>query len=135
MNKQKRFLLLLAIAAGLLGSVFILSRSSSDPENSGQNISREQKASLSLELSGQKERFDVSKYVGKTALEATLESVDAEVQGSGENAFVVSIAGKKVDSQKKEFWELVINGQSAQVGAGSYIIMSGDSLEWKLSTY
>jgi hypothetical protein len=72
---------------------------------------------------------------GKTALDLTKQVAKVETKGKGENAFVISIDGKVADSAKKEFWELLINGKSAEVGAGSYKIKDGDKIEWRISTY
>lgn len=72
---------------------------------------------------------------GKTALDLTERVADVETSGEGEMAFVTSIDGIEADASKNEFWELVINGESAQVGAGSYEIKDGDKIEWRISTF
>ena len=72
---------------------------------------------------------------GKTALDLTRKVVGVETSGEGEMAFVTTINGIYADPSKNEFWELVINGQPAQVGAGSYKVKQGDEIEWRISKY
>lgn len=79
--------------------------------------------------------FDISNFVGKTALEATGSKVDLVTNGEGINAFVTAINGRAANTNKHEFWELIINGSEAQVGAGSYVIQKGDSIIWQIDTY
>ncbi len=49
---------------------------------------------------------------------------------SGIGEFVESIDGMKPDSQ--HFWAFYVNGKSSNVGASSYVLKSGDKIEWKL---
>jgi hypothetical protein len=72
---------------------------------------------------------------GSSALDATKQVADVETSGEGEMAFVTSIDGKEADQAKKEFWELVINGKSSQVGAGVYKVKSGDEIKWQISKF
>src|SRR3989344_6909905 len=72
---------------------------------------------------------------GSTALDLTQQVAVVETSGEGEMAFVTSIDGRAADSSKNEFWELVINGEPSQVGAGSYLVQEGDKIEWRISTY
>lgn len=81
------------------------------------------------------ETHDISDYVGKTALEATQGKVEVITKGEGENAFVISVDGKQADTNQKEFWEFKVNGQQAQIGAGSYIIKNHDQIEWKITNF
>ena len=78
---------------------------------------------------------DLEVKEGSTALEATSQVADIETSGEGEMAFVTSINGRKADEAKKEFWELLINGESSQVGAGSYKVKNGDKIEWRISRF
>ncbi len=72
---------------------------------------------------------------GITALDFTKSIADVETSGEGEMAFVTSIDGRAADASKNEFWELVVNGESSQVGAGSYVVKNGDEIEWRISTF
>lgn len=125
MNKYKKLLLLLGLLGIAAAFVYFGPKfKKSAPES--QVVTQELKTTLS---------FDTARFVGKSALEATKSFAKVEESGTGQNAFVTSINGKSADSKKREFWELVINGQSSQVGSGNYIIQKGDSILWKLSTY
>lgn len=73
---------------------------------------------------------------GKTALELLQAKYpETIVSGEGANAFVTSINGYKADDAKHEFWKLIVNGQDAQVGAGSLVTKSSDTIEWQIDTY
>lgn len=72
---------------------------------------------------------------GKTALDLTKSVTTVETKGEGQNAFVTGIGGRVADPAKKEFWEMLVNGKAADVGAGSYKVKNGDRLEWRISTY
>lgn len=73
---------------------------------------------------------------GKTALELLIVAdPTAVVQGEGENAFVTGIDGREAQDSAKEFWALYVNGEMAQVGAGSLVTETGDEITWKLETY
>jgi hypothetical protein len=72
---------------------------------------------------------------GSTALDITRLISNVETSGEGEMAFVTSIDGRVADQAKNEFWELIINGAPSQVGAGSYTVQEGDTIEWRISTF
>jgi hypothetical protein len=78
---------------------------------------------------------DVEIEEGKTALDLTSKAATIEKTGESKNAFVTSINGAKADSSKNEYWELIVNGKSSQVGAGSYVVKEGDKIEWRLSKF
>ena len=71
----------------------------------------------------------------KTALDLTKKAAAVETSGEGEMAFITSIGGRAADASRNEFWELVINDESSQVGAGSYVVKDGDKIEWRISTF
>ena len=73
--------------------------------------------------------------MGKTALEATGSKLKVVTNGTGVNAFVTSIEGRVADTKKREFWEFIVNGSQAQVGAGSYIIQNNDQIQWKITNF
>lgn len=73
---------------------------------------------------------------GSTALELLLEvDPSAEVTGKGENAFVTAIGGRAADDSKSEFWSLSVDGEPAQVGAGTLETTDGQEITWTLETY
>ena len=93
--------------------------------------------SLTIYTSEQAQSYPLTEYVGNTVLDATKKVTNGnmETQGEGVNAFVISINERTADIQGKEFWELIVNGKPSEVGAGSYVIKEGDSIEWKISTF
>ncbi|MGI5187017.1 DUF4430 domain-containing protein [Promicromonospora sp. CA-289599] len=73
---------------------------------------------------------------GATALELLLAAdPSAEVTGEGENAFVTGIGGRVADDSKKEFWSLSVDGEPAQVGAGTLETEDGQEITWTIETY
>jgi hypothetical protein len=62
-------------------------------------------------------------------------SSSAEVTGEGENAFVTAIGGRAADDSKKEFWSLSVDGEPAQVGAGTLETEDGQEITWTIETY
>jgi hypothetical protein len=72
---------------------------------------------------------------GRTALELLLEKdADASVQGEGEGAFVTGIRGREADADS-EFWALYVDGEMAQVGAGSLETTDDQTVTWKLEEF
>ncbi len=82
------------------------------------------------------ETFSYPGRTGATALELLLEAdPSAEVTGEGENAFVTAIGGRVADDSKKEFWSLSVDGEPAQVGAGTLETEDGQEITWTIETY
>ena len=80
--------------------------------------------------------IETSSFVGKTALEATKKTVtEIKTEGTGINSYITSINGKAADTKKNEFWELLVIGNPSEVGAGSYILTTGDKITWKINTF
>jgi hypothetical protein len=134
MNNTKKLLVLLLLILLAIGTGFYLrNKNLSTPTT--EEVVQGLKTTLSINDGGSDQSYDASQFVGKTALSATENMAKIETSGTGINAFITSINGRAADSKKNEFWELLINGGSAQVGAGSYIIQSGDSIQWHITTY
>jgi hypothetical protein len=131
MKKYYNYLVFLLVIFGIASAFIYFGRKVSKDLSHSPQITQEQKTVLTIG----DQTFDISSFAGKSALDATQANAKTEMSGTRQNAFVTSINGKVADSKKHEFWELVINGVSAQVGAGSYIIQKGDSILWKISTY
>jgi len=99
------------------------------------NFNDQSFANLKVDINGSSTSYDISNFVGKTALEATEAKTTVATNGTGTNAFVISINGRTADTKKREFWELDVNGKEALVGAGSYILNNHDEIEWKITNY
>jgi len=135
MNKYKKLLILLLVVLGIAAAFVYFGRKPQKTTSPGQKNVQEFKTTLAINGILGTESFDVSGFIGKTALAATEANAKVVTTGTGVNAFVTSINGRTADSKKHEFWELDANGNETQVGAGSYIIQKGDSILWKLNTY
>ncbi|OGK18486.1 hypothetical protein A2799_00695 [Candidatus Roizmanbacteria bacterium RIFCSPHIGHO2_01_FULL_39_24] len=99
-----------------------------------QKISVEQKIFESTNDEKGFVKYTVSK--GESALDLLKNSEpDVKMKDEGKNAFITSIRGSTADEAKKEYWALYINGEPAEVGAGSYILLPGDQIEWKIKTF
>jgi hypothetical protein len=133
MNKYTKFLILLLILLGL--GIGYYSVKNKYHQSSNKKAVQEQSASLTISDGTSTQGYEIPGYIGKTALEATQSVAKVETTGTGVNAFVMAINGRKVDAKKHEFWELDANGSETQVGAGSYTVQNGDKIEWKVSTY
>lgn len=71
----------------------------------------------------------------ETALELLRKASQVVVKGEGEAAYVVGINKVVADDAKKEYWAFYVNGRLAPVGAGSYKLVGGEQIEWKLENY
>lgn len=135
MKKYFKIILLvvfiLAISIGVSAIRVKNTKIESQKEPSSQLIS----TTLKINDGTNTRSFDISKFVGQNALAVTQTEVKTISTGTGTNAFVTSINSHIADSKKHEFWELDANGTETRVGAGSYIIQKGDSIEWNLNTY
>jgi hypothetical protein len=98
-------------------------------------VVRDFKANLTINNGDSTVTFDASQFVGKTALEATQTVTNGQVvtTGTKEKMSVTSINGRVVDSSKREFWELFVNGLSSKQWAGDYKIKEGDQIEWHIN--
>lgn len=127
MTKYTKLLkILLVLLLMVVFGVFLLRKADNNPTKNN-----------TVPVQNQEITIDTSQFVGKTALEATITSLNGKVKtkGDGINAYVTSIQGREADIKKNEFWELDVNGKPAEVGAGSYILKAGDKIVWKINTF
>jgi hypothetical protein len=71
---------------------------------------------------------------GSTALAATQAVAEVQLEGEGELAVVTGIDGIVPDTNKQEFWKLVINGEDVPVGAGTYVVQDHDTVAWEVDS-
>lgn len=84
----------------------------------------------------EKEDFTYPGEDGETALDLLRENdATAEVSGTGENAFVTGICGYTADEDENEFWAFYVDGEQAEVGAGTFETEDGQEITWKLETF
>lgn len=72
---------------------------------------------------------------GATALDLTRSVAQVKTKREGEMAFVISINDRMADEKEKEYWSFLVNGEIAEVGAGSYTVQNRDTITWKIQTY
>lgn len=128
MNKKPFSKIVLVAAA-----VFLLAAGcnySPDKQPAIQELA-EIKVSQSVEGGKNLEVFSLKAGEKKTALDILKDSYQVQTKSFGDaGEFVESINEVKPDS--KHFWSFYVNGKQSNVGAGSYEVQNGDSLEWKL---
>ena len=136
---RKNLLTTVAIIIVVGGGTYLWSQSRPAPKQESSTTSSSEKAktvvTVTIKDGDNVRSYPLTSGVGKTALEVTQQAVDVKTTGTGENAYITAINGREASSDKKEYWELVINGQSSQVGAGSYSVKEGDTIEWKISIF
>lgn len=135
MKKNSKLLLFLAIVFFISFSVWQVRIKNSESKIQGEKTVQENTSLLKIDDGKNLQSFDVSEFIGKTALEATESKARVATNGTGVNAFVTSIGGREADTKKREFWEFIVNGSQAQVGAGSYIIQNNDEIQWKITDF
>lgn len=102
---------------------------------SKKSVTKQEKITVYLKLTGQEDFIKQVVSTKKTALEFTKEKTKVVTKGEGVNAYVIEINGRKANDLNKEFWAFYVNGKQAEVGAGSYQLEEGDKIEWKLEKY
>ncbi len=135
MKNHTKLLKILSVIL-LFAVISFLTFSKSEKNQDNTNQVQNQETTLTIKTSSEYSLVDISGFIGKTALDATETSVkEIKTEGSGINAYVVSIEGRMADTKKNEFWELIINDKPSEVGAGSYIIKAGDKIVWQINTF
>lgn len=110
----------LAIAGGAI--VGFAQSNDSKPQQNQQATTTTQQALGYVKYQGEE---------GKTALDLLKQNAQVETKTSaGLGEYVVSINGN--DGGGSKYWLYYVNGQPADVGAGSYTTKSTDTIEWKL---
>lgn len=128
-------LVALVLLGGLLAGCSSDDDATSSPSAAGTPTATSSAAPSATDDATAAPTFAYEGEEGRTVLDLLLEKdPSAEVSGEGENAYVVGIEGRTADAEK-EFWALYVNGEFAQVGAGSLVTRTGDEVEWKLETY
>ncbi|WP_460707219.1 DUF4430 domain-containing protein [Myceligenerans halotolerans] len=84
----------------------------------------------------EKEDFTYTGEDGETALDLLLENdPNAEATGDDDTAFVTAICGYTADEGENEFWAFYVDGEQAEVGAGTFETEDGQEITWKLETF
>lgn len=139
-NKTILYSVLAVLVAGIIGvSAWIFVSQQNDTEQAApqetDNTSQVAETNETQDEGFAEVEGDVSYdgQAGRTALELLEEEAEVEMQGEGEMAFVTSIDG--VAAGENQFWAFYVNGESAPVGAGSYVTEEGDRIAWRLESF
>ncbi len=117
----------LVVIAGIVTTVVIVNQNNKKTDTTAQT----QVQKLHLDSNNQ---LSYSGRDGVTALALLQEYATMETTGSGEMAYVTAI-DRVFANPSNQYWELLINGVSSQVGAGTYVTKSTDTITWKLSSF
>jgi hypothetical protein len=126
--------LLSATAVGALSVALLAGCSGEDEPAAGTSAAPSAAASESTEehVAENITEFSYAGVAGETALDLLLtQDPDAQVSGEGEMAYVTAIKGRTA-KENKEYWALYVDGEMAQVGAGTLVTEDGQQIQWKL---
>ncbi len=139
MNKIRSNIILVIAALVVLlgGGYYFVNQNNKEATKSSSSTTQEatEAVTFTVKADGAEKEYQAKNVVGKTALEATEAVVTIEKSGEGEMAFITSINGRLASDSKKEYWKFLVNSQEAKVGAGSYTIVTGDTIGWEIATY
>lgn len=135
MSKNKRMLLIVLLVVLIPLPFFIITSKSVFPR-----VENNRAVLLVTQIFdyGEKKPTDRAKIEVKqeeTALDLLRSSSSVIIKGDGASAYVVGINGVVADDSKKEYWAFYVNGRLATIGAGSYKLIGGEQIEWKLENY
>lgn len=141
--KKTKILIVLIVSAILIIFVLFQTKTAQEKLNRPSNQPQEStikettlKASVKINYDTRENLYsDIEINEGQTALDITQKVASISAIGEGATAYVTSINGRAADKGKKEFWEMLINNQSSQVGAGSYKVRDNDKIDWRIGTY
>lgn len=139
--KRSLIAAVVAVALLMLGASVLLSQRGSDGAPSGDTTVT--RGRVVIDFAGAsnprpKVSKDFAVPAGSSAWEALKqalgsENISAKDSGPGLGMFVTGFYG--VSAAGNQFWELIINGKPAELGVSSYIVKSGDVLEFRISTF
>ena len=122
-RKMKKYLKIILPTVVILsfGLIFWQAKTSG-PVSKNQEGETAKKVSAVLIINGSSpQSYEISEFVGKTALEATQSVAKVATNGTGENAYVTSINGYTADAKKREFWETKLKSCRPFLKAGKNI--------------
>ncbi|PFG43471.1 uncharacterized protein DUF4430 [Isoptericola jiangsuensis] len=124
--------LLAATTAGLLSVGLLAGCSTEDAATPAATASASAEASAAATEAAEVTELTYEGETGRTALDLLLEhDPQAEVSGEGEMAYVTGIGGRTAEDGT-EFWGFYVDGEMAEVGAGSFETEDGQQILWKL---
>lgn len=126
-NKLKIFFSVLVVA--VIFGVFLIKSQNQTPLSPTDNTPI---VTISPTVISSTDQFEYSGKDGIDALTLLKQKTSVKQDTTG---MVISIASRQADNTQREFWSFYINGQSAQVGAASYVTKNNDIITWKIEKY
>lgn len=122
MKKLTLTIALVVAAVGIAGGAYVWQKEPNPATPPPQISANQQTAPAEISYEGAD---------GQSALDLLKKAYKTETKNyKGVGEMVTSIDGRAADN--KHFWAFYINGQQAQVGAGSYATKTGEKITWKL---
>lgn len=98
--------------------------------------SRSSHADTELHCDSDEHRGHYKAQGEQTVLESMIEmDPSLAYDGSGVDAFITTVCGYKADTQKKEYWTLLVDGEFATEGAGLLVPENGSEVVWEIAKY
>lgn len=130
MNKQTKTILIAALTLVVLLGVFVAVYYISKPDTDSGD-----KEIIVKVIEGDQ----VKTYKIKTNAEYLLDALNEKNLVAGESGmygfYITAVDGRTANEDKREWWQIVKNGEQTTTGADSTPIKDGDIIEFILSTY
>ena len=120
-NNWKQILLVVVLVLGV-GYIFEFKETKTNKKENTE-VKSEVVDNKSFEYKGEE---------GKDALSLLKEKTAVELNDKG---MVVSVNGRKAETEKREFWGFYVNGKMAEVGAADFKTKDTDVINWKIENY
>ena len=122
--KKRTIVITLLIVLLLLGGGVVLS-----PKFASQSVSHTVASPTPVQ------KIQTFSYKGEDGKDALMLLKAKTRVGIGSSGMVESIAGRKADTSKHEYWAFYVNGKMAEVGPAAYQTKSTDTIDWRIATY
>ena len=130
MNKQTKIVLIAVLALVVLLGVFVAAYYFSKPDTESGG-----KAIIVKVIEGD----NVKTFEIKTDAEYLLDALNEKNLIAGESGrygyYITAVDGRTANEDKREWWQIVKNGEQTTTGADTTPIKDGDIIELILSTY
>lgn len=139
-NPFKAFAVIFALTAVMIvGTLLINTIKGPTVLGTQSGSAQTQEINISVADSSSSEKKYTVAYIENTNLFSYFKTLQDQNIGftftytdSSYGAFINSVNGYTTDTTK-EFWEIMINGKSAEVGMSTYIVKPGDKIDLKIS--
>lgn len=121
---SKTSLLLIGFFVVLLGTFFL-----------GNQLFQSRQLYQSITSTNTKQQTIPFSYKGREGKNALVLLQEKTTVEKDKSSLVVSVNGRKADSQKREYWAFYVNGKLAPVGPADYQTKDTDVIEWRIEKY